>query len=71
MRKLGLQHSLTAQLYQSGLAWSEAKELGAKQHAWEFLQDRYGGSRIPNEHWLGLHHCESVMLAHTESGYSY
>lgn len=71
MRKLGLQSSLTAQLYQSGRSWPEAEKMGANRLAWETLQDRYGGSLIPNEHWLGSHHLESPKLAHTASGYSY
>ncbi len=71
MRKLGLQYSLTANLYQQGLSVSEAMRQGASITLWEQLSDRYGGKPIPESEWLGSHHLESPLLAHTKSGYSY
>lgn len=71
MRKLGLKHSLTAQLYQAGWTREEARDEGANMRLWDELADRYNGSPIPAAQWLGSHHCESPTLAHTASGYSF
>lgn len=71
MRKLGLQYSLTANLYQQGLSLQEALRQGASADKWEQLQDKYGGNNIPEADWLGEHHCEAKLLAHTKSGYAF
>lgn len=71
MRKLGLQYSLTANLYQEGLSVQEAVRKGASITLWAILEDRYGGKRIPEADWLGSHHCEHSALAHTASGYAH
>lgn len=72
MRKLGLKHSLTAQLFKAGLNWQAAQSEGANPFLWQALQDRFGDERnIPESEWLGSHHCESPAFAHTPSGYSF
>lgn len=71
MRKLGLRHSLTAQLYQQGKSWPEAYKAGANFEFWCILEDRYQGGSIPQSVWLGSHHCEHSALAHTQSGFAY
>lgn len=72
MRKLGLQYSLTANLYREGWSVADAMRKGASISLWEILEDRYGGERnIPESDWLGSHHCEHSALAHTPTGYAY
>jgi hypothetical protein len=72
MRKLGLRHSLTARLWQAGLEWDEAKQMGASKDAWAALEERYNGGSIPQSEWLGspsCAHCEFVK--HLNTGYGY
>lgn len=71
MRKLGLRHSLTAQLYQQGKSWPEAYAQGANFEFWCVLEDRYQGGSIPQAQWLGSHACVAPAFAHTASGYSF
>lgn len=71
MRKLGLRHSLTAQLYQQGKDWPTAYKAGANFEFWCVLEERYQGGSIPQSDWLGSHPFNAPQLAHTASGYSY
>ena len=72
MRKLGLRHSLTARLWQSGLDWEAAKLAGASAQAWSELEDRFADRSIPQAEWLGSPSCaHCAAVKHLPTGYGY